>query len=143
MNNQHLTYEIALKVRKHCEAFANSDASKGHDFHKQKNLDCMCAVASYALCKALQKNGVSATMISGTCGGWRDEHCWVESDGYIIDITSTQFRDLKDKGKVFITPNNHPLYGKKEVITSYKQMKDWGNQSPKPELIKKIFALEK
>jgi len=53
---------IATKVRKQCEAFVYSEDSSEYDFHEQANLDCMCAVASFALAYVLRKNHIKCKM---------------------------------------------------------------------------------
>src|SRR5277367_897508 len=49
---------------------------------------------------------------------WRAGHCWIEYDGYIIDLTATQFRNVITKverdfsKKVYISRNTNPHYYK-------------------------------
>lgn len=49
---------------------------------------------------------------------WRSGHCWIEYEGYIIDTTATQFRNVITKvnrdfsKKVYISRNINPHYYK-------------------------------
>lgn len=54
-----------------------------------------CARASYLLQKALELNGIKVVFVLGQYSdepkfGW--DHCWVEIDHFIVDITATQFK---------------------------------------------------
>jgi hypothetical protein len=49
------------------------------------NLSGGCAVGSYFLLKAAKEKGIQATFMVGA------GHCWLESEGYIYDITASQF----------------------------------------------------
>jgi len=86
--------EIATDIRKKAYNFAMSDASKEYDFHHEDNLSCMCAVASYALYKDLLKKGYNSDTVKFVEGDFEDEycgHCWIEIEGFIVDVTATQF----------------------------------------------------
>jgi len=133
---------IANQVRKQCETFAESPAAKEYDFHNQYDLRCMCAVASHTLLTAFQKQNIECQMVSGKfyCKrtGTRSDHCWVEVDGNIVDITVTQFDS--DLPEVFVVPENHVGYEKVKTICSCKDIQ-WANQSPDPDLSEKILAI--
>lgn len=55
----------------------------------------LCAVASDVLIRAFAARGIEATLVHGKfhCNGWKDGgwHCWVECNGYVVDITASQF----------------------------------------------------
>ena len=55
----------------------------------------LCGVASDLLVRELRAHGISSTLVFGeflfSDRRYGGSHCWVECDGYIIDITATQF----------------------------------------------------
>ena len=53
------------------------------------DLEGACASASYVLWKHLRKQGYDADFIMGSYHGFN--HCWVEIEDRILDITATQF----------------------------------------------------
>lgn len=59
------------------------------------SLGGLCGVASDLLVRELRVHGIDSTLVFGEflfsdrCHG--GAHCWVECDGYAIDITATQF----------------------------------------------------
>ena len=144
--------QIAYKVRKQCEVFVNSEASKNYDFHKQDDLGCMCAVASFTLAFTLNKRNIEAKMIRGKffinndahkdededCFG--DEHCWVEFRDKIIDITATQFDDVP---KVYVSNRDSNRYSGEQVVLEPSELEGWGEeQKPNPEATQKILAIK-
>ena len=97
--------QIASRVRKQCEKFADSP-----DNHFLDNLEGLCAIASYILQKELHKKGIDTKLIQGNFLEEWDEpcpdpynHCWIEWKDYIIDVTATQFGF---KRKVYIHKNS-------------------------------------
>lgn len=132
---------IAQSVRNKCEEFALSDKSKGYDFHLEKDLSCMCAIASFSLYETFKKNGIKSRVIYGQlkhehfCG---DEHCWVEipSEKIIVDITATQFGIPE---KVHIVSNKNKRYINGKIIKRYKDL-DWDHgQKPTKKVINAIL----
>ena len=120
--------EIAQKVRFASEIFALSPESESLDFHGREDLGCMCATASFALYTELKKNGYDCTFVSGRFKDWCD-HCWVEIDEMIVDITATQFSGKYDSGrfdKVFVVPNTDDRY---RAYNSRSRRKTMGNLS--------------
>jgi hypothetical protein len=125
---------IAVKVRKQCEKFACSDYAKNYDFHNEKDLSCMCAVASCVLAKTLRRKGIKCKVISGMfCDA---THCWVEIGHKIVDITATQFKVVP---KVYIVNKNDSRYEVMRTVTNYDYFHDWINQKPSRTLIRKIL----
>jgi len=98
---------IAHRVRDQLEKFAVSDASKDYWFHGCTDMECMCELASYALIKVLQDAGFKPTLISGdyldTVGD--TGHFWVRWNGWVIDLTLTQFDENKDRVYIDRTKN--------------------------------------
>ena len=132
---------IAEKVRKSCEKFANSDASKDYDFHNSNCLSCMCAVASFTLATALRQNGIQCDVVKGYFYDNGDEiqgdHCWVEIGPDIVDITVTQF--YPNWQKVYITQKGSRNYRDGVVKNDYQHFKSWLCQNPTPAVTKKIL----
>lgn len=125
--------QIASQVRSACEGFVNSHESFDYDFHGQDDLCCMCAVASMALKKALEREGIHSDLVVGEYDGFC--HCWLEWQNYIVDITATQFNL---KRKIHIVSTNTKLYNKIEVNPS--EFKDWPHtQKPNDKVVKYIL----
>lgn len=56
-----------------------------------------CAFASYLVFKLAKKNGFSVVFRKGTAKNFMGEHCWCLVNGYVVDITASQFWDLRDR----------------------------------------------
>lgn len=69
---------IATEVREAILRIADSEKLTGY-----------CGIASYALSKRLDELGFKNSIWEGDYKGWG--HAWVVCDGYIVDITATQF----------------------------------------------------
>lgn len=84
---------IALGTKIH-DAMHDYVVRVGHTNHWDYDLEGGCAVGSYFLLREMKKKlGLDATFIAGPC------HAWIEYDGYIYDVTASQF-DIPEK--VFI-----------------------------------------
>jgi len=127
---------IVQDVRKRCEDFAFSRKAKDYPFYKEANLDCMCAVASFVLHTALRRNGFKSRVAYGFFD--RDSnHCWVELNKYIIDITASQF-ELKP---IYITHKDNDLYAKKRSFIRYSRFfHNWGGQKPSSRISRSILS---
>jgi hypothetical protein len=89
--------EAARVVRENIEAFA-IHASKVHKAKiitltttaGEMNLCGACAIASIVLWRALRAAGFRDTSV---VRGWYfgSNHCWVEVEGLLVDVTATQF----------------------------------------------------
>jgi len=133
--------DIAKRVRRKCELFSRSPEASKHDFYKTPDLVCMCAVASFALSKALNKSGIRNKVIKGYYGS-EGHHCWVElKNGMIIDITATQFGIRQ---RVLIVSNDSLLFHKYKdgKPVCYQDLNSWDNQAPKKRLTKKIIDID-
>jgi hypothetical protein len=90
-------YRILERVRKTLECYARNE---GYD---SDTLIQLCAIASVFVTHKLAKSVVKAGIYGPIYGGRQlDEpnHCWVETDTLLIDITIKQFD--KDLPKVFV-----------------------------------------
>ena len=82
-------YRLAKRVRKAAEQCQEESSSK--------TLVGMCGIASTALLSIFRANGFPTTYVDGMYGRSskffvsRHHHSWVESGGYIWDVTATQF----------------------------------------------------
>ena len=67
-------------------------------------------------------------------------HCWVELNGYIIDLTSSQF----GADKIIITEKKDSRYTKyqKVKLNSFREFKDWpAQQIPRRKYVKQIIGI--
>ncbi len=145
---------IAIQVRRAVEVFAKTD--KNHDVGgNPENLCCYCAIASYALMTALKKQGIKCRLISGffdETGEYEEyeeksiNHCWVEVNNKILDITASQFPEHRNYS-IVILPNNKSIetgYYPLEYPKTLKELIDgWTYQSPRIKYTKKILKLAK
>ena len=131
---------MAKGVRQQCYQFAHSSKASEYDFHKKRDLECMCAVASMALWEASRR---SCRVVMGR---WRQphktgaHHCWVEYLDWRFDLTATQFGVISP---VFVTRLENPRvrYSHGVEKRCYKDF-TWGpGQSPTVGLIKQILSL--
>ena len=92
-----LIYLEAEKIRRWAERANNNDT----------NLVNWCALCSYLIFKKLKKYNLDPEFCSVSIG--YGSHCFVYCQGYIVDVTATQFRV---KTKVVVRKNNgrHKLY---------------------------------
>ncbi len=99
------------------------------------NLAGACAIASYAMYRALIKFGYKPEFIiaDSGCGC----HCWISLDDYIIDLTATQFN--MSLPKVLITKNKDYFkaipelknyYSIKKNSSAVRDTRKWNQQSP-------------
>lgn len=126
---------IAKRVRERIEKLIESDESVFKLFGD--DLCGLCAVASFALKKEFEKHGFESKVLCGNYNGDGD-HCWVEDEKYIWDLTITQFRVPE---KVFRTSKKNPKYSKHKVMTSGRNFNSWPQeQRPTKQVIKKILG---
>lgn len=80
-----LLTQIAEGVRKEAENYAEEE---GYD----SDLCGLCAIASVWLFQDLKKNGFKPIIcVSREKDTWGCWHVYLEVDGYVVDITATQF----------------------------------------------------
>lgn len=137
-------HKIASKVRRQCQGFRRTKACDPYDFKNKSDLDCMCAVASFALKSALNKRGAKAKVVFGVMKQHGDtkprfDHCWVRVGRNYVDITATQFGY---KEKVLISKKDDNKYRAWKEHEREEEIK-WGfEQNPTKELTKKILKIK-
>lgn len=141
-----VVYQIANRCREISEQFVCSPEAQGFDFFDysgRKDLACFCACASVFLAQKLNEHGIKAVAIRGSFDSDEgDNHCWVDVDNNIIDITATQF-GIRDK--IFITTyNNSSFYVSMGHIKSIYCLHGWPvEQKPNKKVIDKLNELYK
>lgn len=136
--------EICIKLRKQLEKLVE----KGEIYAtcSSYNLDCCCGIASFALNKAFNMFGYESKMVSGEFGTMnyrQGNHCWVESEGYVYDLTATQFEGYNHK-PIFISKKGKSPYrivhnDNIKHLKYFKEM-DWPpDQSPNKKIVNKIL----
>lgn len=128
---------VATICRREMEEFAQNKDHIGSPL----DLTCYCAIASYLLFLVLQLCGDQPSLVKGMAfdpifddieGDDLDEqinHCWVELDSKIIDITATQFGIKNRVHIVSIDDENYqPIII--DANPTSKLFEGWGNQSP-------------
>ena len=137
--------EIAESVREKCRLYALKDGNYCPD------LTGLCAIASYILKSSLRKEKIKSRVICGVFDEssnfefWENEeednHCWLEVDNEIVDITASQF-GLED---IHITVAKDSRYKKNLEIKRIKLLKDRGwpdYQLPRKDIVKKILTTD-
>lgn len=121
---------IAKLVRQSVRELIPKWGVDGFIFHD--NLEGACAIASYTLWRAYAKFDIKSDLVEN------DDHCWVELQGYVVDLTATQFSLRKDFPKVFMTRAgkycghynySNPLYRNSEALDQLIHAW-WKPQSP-------------
>lgn len=127
MDNQ--LHQIATAAREEMENFAREIDSCNAD-----DLSCWCGISSYFLVMVGRKFGYHLSLVEGIAfnGGWdpdQPNHCWVEYQGKIIDITATQFADVN---KIHIVEKDDQNYDcVRRNNAARKSLKCWlPEQSP-------------
>lgn len=132
-------YEIAKRVREAVEKIVPKLISKYEQErspHYGTNLTGLCGISSFILKKAFEKYGYKANLVYGNFyqqGG----HAWIECDGFIWDITATQFGE---KEKVLITHlyDERYIYAEPMNVTDFRY---WSNcQKPTLSLVREILS---
>ena len=80
MNTKQKIFNIAEQVNNRAKSLFNSDT-----------LDTYCGICSGALVVVLHDNNIESQFCYGTYIGFN--HCWVETEEFLVDITSRQFED--------------------------------------------------
>ena len=114
---------LAKTLRKTAEQLVSNNEN-GFEF--EHTLECMCAICSNALKKLFDEYGFPSKVYYGRWLG-KLEHCWVEDETHIWDITATQFENITEK--VICLPKEDPLvkgfYKRKRVMTKIKDYSKW------------------
>lgn len=129
---------LAKGVRKACEKLAFSKQALPFDFYREKDLTCMCAVASKFLFDCLKDNSFKPILVAGHWnkldGDLETNHCWIEVDNHLIDLTATQI-NIKEKVVILPLQKTKRAYTLKNKMRTLKEIKNefkgWSDaQSP-------------
>jgi len=134
-SNKKRKIEIAKALRDKIDNLVENEY--GEFCHFKKNLCGLCAISSLALKNGLEKKGFKSKALMGK---FLDEkgitdHCWVEDESSIFDITATQF-NIPDKVFVIDKKSEEAYwYQDGEVITEFSQFDQWPEtQKPKNDI---------
>lgn len=91
-----------------------------------KDLCGWCAICSAELHKRLEKAGISALIVmqNGSMGS----HVFLNVDGWIVDVTATQFKEFRNKKVVLLhekESEQFDFYEPDQVFTSVKDLVKW------------------
>ena len=83
--------EIARALREKIDGFV--EIEHGNFCNFSQNLCGLCAISSFTLKKVLDRKGIKAKAFIGKFVDdvGKTDHCWVEDNRFIFDITATQF----------------------------------------------------
>jgi hypothetical protein len=135
-----LRKQLAVKLRLITENLVNC---KIEDFSNFKpHLGCLCAICSTALKDIFEEHGFKAEVFYGKFRGTKN-HCWVECDGYIYDITATQFKGIEEP--VIVTRKTskkaQSLFQMGRAMKNYKDYKGWPHQQkPRKRVIDRLLT---
>ena len=134
--------QVAKLCRKEVEKFARENIIGDY-----KTLECYCAIASTTLFFCLKKLGYKPKLIDGVY--WDEynygdvethekeiahltpidtNHCWVEIDDTIIDLTETQFEQECPKVSVHKVNRAKRYVYRISNTRSYKTIRDWPSE---------------
>lgn len=146
--------KIATATRKEMESFARENRGVSYDNDASRDLECFCAIASYFLVMMGRKFGYHLTLVQGNAfEGAGDEfvfdeddedlqdrinHCWVEHNGKIIDLSAKQFNPSLNKVHVVDVNNNEywPVHRNNAVRRDFKEK--WPNEQSPYSYIKEL-----
>lgn len=118
--------ELAMQFRVGIEKMDKSQI-KFYKWFKQFPKGC-CGNTSDLLAYFLMKHDIKAKYVTGI---WRGvSHGWLEYDGYIIDITADQFKEIHKN--VIVTRDDtwhSKFHSKKERYNNIENYKTWSNES--------------
>lgn len=124
--------KIASAVRDGCEMYAIQNNSP-------RSLAGMCGMASWALKVALFPR--KSILQFGEV--YKNGHCWIELDNYIIDITATQFSRFEPR-IVYDLKSKLTQYRSDYTIRHYRDFDAWwGEYQPTKETTRKILTAAK
>lgn len=117
--------QLAQKIRDGLDEYV----ARFRPSHIDSDLMGACAIASYFLMREARKKGIKVELFVGVHNSCDiGQHVWICHDGFIVDITATQF-GYDDK--IYIAPESHEdYYIKYREDDALDEIKDWGEQSP-------------
>ena len=139
-----LDYAVLLTVKPFEVSAEDISRLEGNGF-KDRAVHDICAIASYFLIMVGRKLGYKMTLVEGvafedcfdeddglSCLRQLMNHCWVEYDGKIIDLSAKQFdMDLKRVHVVDIGDKDYVPVDRNNVVRKNLKSGDWpSDQSP-------------
>lgn len=137
--------KIATATREEMESFARKHREVGCQGSDQ-DLSCYCAIASFFLVMVGKKLGYKLTLVEGVAFEEIDDlfeepeiedlraqvnHCWVEYDGKIIDLSAMQFDPNLDRVHIVDTCDEEYWATDYDSKARKNMKKSWPNeQSP-------------
>lgn len=135
--------KIATASRREMEHFVGQFVE---DKYNKDNLGCYCGISSYFLCMVGRKFGYHFTLVEGlafdsrltdNCGEenidpFDSNHCWVEYEGLIIDLTATQFDSGLRKVHVTDVDDYDNYYAIRRGNAARRALKSGWTQSQSP-----------
>lgn len=120
--------EVALLVREEMEDFVSGRSAFSH------KLMGACGISSWVLDRVCKRLGIKSTFVMGH---WHklgehgpdpwNNHCWVQVDDKIYDVTATQF-EVADR--VHVTDASDVRYRPKHLgLSAKRQLATWSYQS--------------
>lgn len=147
--------DILPKFRQALKQFTESPNASGLDCYKRKDLACACAISSHALSTLLKFRGIKNNLVFGvyldgsfdleTLSPTDINHVWIETNGYIIDLTASQFGDKEivfRKKKRRTKTSDEPFlnFFSVEVGKIKNEIKLWpSSQTPSRKTLKSIL----
>lgn len=133
--------KIAESIRSNLDQFVENNKS---DFFYHKDLSGACGIASAVLFNELKNRELKAKLMWGS-NNVGLEHCWVETEKYLIDITYTQFDNKANKIFIIdkISENEKYLdyvfkWDEQKSILDIEKDLGWGEYS-RPSFYRKIL----
>ena len=117
---------LGLMLRRELKPFIDENTPK--DFYG--NFGGACGFMSYAMYQLLRRLGEKPRLAvaGGIFAGC--SHCWVEIDGYIVDLTATQFGYTRPV-QVVTRPSEWHKPRKYEGAAALRELRTWkGGQNP-------------
>jgi hypothetical protein len=127
---------LAGEVREAAKELAIDIYQEEHGAADPFDLCGMCAIASYALEQVLFDHGYESEFILAILDDPRPcSHCWVEIDGWIIDITATQFGPEYHDVHIVPIGDNDPMNNmykikNQKLVKTIMIFTSWGATSP-------------
>ena len=146
--------EILPRFRQAIICFVNSRSARPLDCYENMDLSCSCAIASRSLVVLLSRMGYKSKIAYGVFDEYNKfkrkkpilddiNHAWVEIEGYIIDLTASQFsRNRKKFLDCIVTNQIDKLYIKfgNANIRTLAPFSDWPHQQiPRMKYVNKIL----
>jgi hypothetical protein len=119
--------DAVMREAKNCRRFFDGHRKllKGAPTYSDSALTCFCAIASAFLWYRLKKHGYDAHLVVGNYR--KNDHCWVELNDQIVDITATQFNP--NNPKVYLPISRSGYFAQYRDRAALKALREWGDQA--------------